>query len=340
LPCAVRCRPCSSVRRADAASAAPAAAVTTRRPQFSAPVLCAPAMSRMRSPPPTSTATASRTWRRPTPGAQRLGPARQRRRKLRAAVALPHLGVALRRGRRRPQRGRRARHRDGRRGRRPRGILNDGGWRAPSRPDARPPRHRGRRRRCQRRRHGGRRRRHRGQTRLRVLLGIGRGRLAPRAATRATATAPTTSSSATSTATAAWTPSSCRRARSSPSGSATATGRSGPERATHADDEEENMLDVTLADLNHDGRLDASTASLLRRRRRLPRPGRWHVRAAQELLHHRQDRLGDGRGLRRRRQPGPRRSRATTTSRSCGWAAATGRSARRATWSGCSPTTG
>jgi hypothetical protein len=38
-------------------------------------------------------------------------------------------------------------------------------------------------------------------------------------------------------------------------------GTFGPERATHADDEEENMLDVTLADLNHDGRLDASTAS-------------------------------------------------------------------------------
>jgi hypothetical protein len=38
-------------------------------------------------------------------------------------------------------------------------------------------------------------------------------------------------------------------------------GTFGPERATPADDEGENMLDVTLADLNHDGRLDATTAS-------------------------------------------------------------------------------
>jgi hypothetical protein len=38
-------------------------------------------------------------------------------------------------------------------------------------------------------------------------------------------------------------------------------GTFGPERATHPDDEEENMLDVALADLNHDGRLDATTAS-------------------------------------------------------------------------------
>ena len=38
-------------------------------------------------------------------------------------------------------------------------------------------------------------------------------------------------------------------------------GTFGPERATAAPDEEDNMLDVTLADLNHDGRLDAATAS-------------------------------------------------------------------------------
>ena len=38
-------------------------------------------------------------------------------------------------------------------------------------------------------------------------------------------------------------------------------GTFGPERATPATDEGENMLDVTLADLNHDGRLDAATAS-------------------------------------------------------------------------------
>ena len=38
-------------------------------------------------------------------------------------------------------------------------------------------------------------------------------------------------------------------------------GTFGPERATPADDEGENMLDVTLADFNHDGRLDATTAS-------------------------------------------------------------------------------
>jgi hypothetical protein len=38
-------------------------------------------------------------------------------------------------------------------------------------------------------------------------------------------------------------------------------GTFGAERATPATDEEENMLDVTLADLNHDGRLDATTAS-------------------------------------------------------------------------------
>ncbi len=38
-------------------------------------------------------------------------------------------------------------------------------------------------------------------------------------------------------------------------------GTFGPERATPVTDEGENMLDVTLADLNHDGRLDATTAS-------------------------------------------------------------------------------
>jgi hypothetical protein len=38
-------------------------------------------------------------------------------------------------------------------------------------------------------------------------------------------------------------------------------GTFGPERAMRVDDEGENMLDVTLADLNHDGRLDAATAS-------------------------------------------------------------------------------
>jgi hypothetical protein len=38
-------------------------------------------------------------------------------------------------------------------------------------------------------------------------------------------------------------------------------GTFGPERALRVDDEGENMLDVTLADLNHDGRLDAATAS-------------------------------------------------------------------------------
>jgi hypothetical protein len=38
-------------------------------------------------------------------------------------------------------------------------------------------------------------------------------------------------------------------------------GTFGPERALRADDEGENMLDVTLADLDHDGRLDAATAS-------------------------------------------------------------------------------
>lgn len=39
-------------------------------------------------------------------------------------------------------------------------------------------------------------------------------------------------------------------------------GTFGPERATPVTDEGENMLDVTLADLNRDGRLDAATASL------------------------------------------------------------------------------
>ena len=74
-------------------------------------------------------------------------------------------------------------------------------------------------------------------------------------------------------------------------------GTFGPERATPATDEGENMLDVTLADLNRDGRLDAATASYLRRRRGLPRPGRRDVRGEEELPDDRQGRLGDGRGL-------------------------------------------